>query len=131
MMQIPVSKAEAEKPHRIFPRSDQSPTQVIPVKQTSENGTTAQLPIWQRYENGSLDRTTIQPNLHYVVRDGEIERNEIALSSTARSKSIPHANPLPIKRNEIISEEHDVAVESFEQKLPMKSSASHQKVFYS
>lgn len=96
-----VSKAEREKPHRIFPRSDQAPIQVMPVratKQNSENGSTVQLSTWQRYKNGSLDRTTIQPNLHFVVRDGEIERNEVVTPSVMKSKSTLQVNSLPKKK---------------------------------
>ncbi|VDN87313.1 unnamed protein product, partial [Brugia pahangi] len=50
-----VSDAYREKPHRIFPRSDHSPVQVIPVRVTehkSDNESALQLSEWQQYENG-------------------------------------------------------------------------------
>uniref|UniRef100_A0A0R3RMK2 Uncharacterized protein n=1 Tax=Elaeophora elaphi TaxID=1147741 RepID=A0A0R3RMK2_9BILA len=132
------SNAEREKPHRIFPRSDQSPKQVVPVrpiKQTSENETIAQLPGWQKYNNGNLDRTTILPNVHFVVHDGEIAHNEVGSSSLAEAKSAPRANLLPRKRNEIIVPRRNTAVESFNftSLLPTKdaiSEQSHQKQQY-
>ncbi|VDM14648.1 unnamed protein product, partial [Wuchereria bancrofti] len=124
-----VSEAYREKPHRIFPRSDQSPMQVVPVRameQTFENETDFQLSTWQRYENGSLDRTTIKPNLRVILRDGQIEHNKIVTSSVIKSKSVPHANSLPKKRDEFELQQYETEMEypKLSQKLTSKSSIS-------
>ncbi|VDK67813.1 unnamed protein product [Litomosoides sigmodontis] len=79
-----VTSAEGEKLHRIFPRSEQSSIEVTPTrapKRTSDNATITELPMWRDFKNESLDRTTIQPNLHFVVRDRGIECNENNLNA--------------------------------------------------
>ncbi|VDN88832.1 unnamed protein product, partial [Brugia pahangi] len=104
------SDAYREKPHRIFPRSDHSPVQVIPVRVTehkSDNESALQLSEWQQYENGSLDRTTIKPNIRVILRDGQIDRNKIVTSTVIKSKSVPYANSLPKKRDEFELQQYD------------------------
>ncbi|MCP9263251.1 hypothetical protein DINM_006587 [Dirofilaria immitis] len=101
------SKTEDGKPHRIFPRSDQSPIRVNPVPQHSENGTIIHFSIWQKHKNRTLHRTTIQPNVHFVIHDGEIDRNEVVTLSTIKSKSAPRANLLPKEEDEFVLQQDE------------------------
>ncbi|VDM94941.1 unnamed protein product, partial [Onchocerca ochengi] len=116
------SKTEDGKPHRIFPRSDQSSVQVNPsIEQILENENIVELSAWQKNNSRSLHRTTIHPNVHFIVRDGEIDRSEVA--SSIKFKTAPRANFLPKKKDEFALEEHESAQDliNLAQKLQPKN----------
>ncbi|VDO29093.1 unnamed protein product [Onchocerca flexuosa] len=127
------SKTEDGKPHRIFPRSNQSPVQVNPSReQIFEDGNIVQLSAWQKTKNRSLHRTTIHPN-HFIVRDGEIDRNEVA--PLIKSKSASHANFLPKKKSEFALQQHESAedlINLARKSQPMKLifDGHHEKVYF-
>ncbi|EFO14811.2 hypothetical protein LOAG_13704, partial [Loa loa] len=102
---------------------------VIPVratKQTSENESTTELSTWQKYKNGSLDRTTIQPNNHFVVRDRNTDSNKTVTLSIVKSKLAPHAISLPEERDKFKLQQYGTVAESPMLKISSKSSISNE-----
>uniref|UniRef100_A0A915PXI8 Uncharacterized protein n=1 Tax=Setaria digitata TaxID=48799 RepID=A0A915PXI8_9BILA len=106
-----------QKPHRIFPRSDQSPAG---NNFGNKTGAFDQLLIGQTVRNRDLDRTTIRPKfVQFVIRNGEIERNEVKNTQPMKSKSFSHANSLPKKANELAQHQNRTDSSSKESpKLP-------------